>query len=347
MKKIFLMLLSTYTIGSVTAQNDRDQPFSTKSFANQPIKDVEVETSGGNISVESTSADKSRIEVFVWPSNGRNKTSLSKEEIQKKLDEFYDLKIDVANNKLTAIAKSKSRKWDRNNSLSISFKIYVTTNVSTNLTTSGGNINLRDLVGQQRITTSGGNLNIDHVKGKLRGTTSGGNINVKESEESIELTTSGGNIDADNCKGDVKLVTSGGSIRLENMAGNTEAVTSGGNVHANIVSGDLQAHTSGGNIDLAGLSCNVETATSGGNIRVEIKEPGQFIKIRNSGGNITLQLPANKGYDLDLSGGKIKTDNLNNFSGKTSEDELNGKLNGGGAKVSVDAGDGRITLTLK
>ena len=347
MKKIFLMLLATYTIGSVTAQNQKNEPFSTKSLASESIKDVEVETSGGNISVESTSADKSRIDVFVWPSNGRNRASLSKEEIQKKLDEFYDLKIGVENGTLTAIAKSKSRKWDRNNSLSISFKIYVTTNVSTHLTTSGGNINLKDLVGQQRITTSGGNLGIDHVKGKLKGTTSGGNINVANSDESIELTTSGGNIDANNCKGDVKLVTSGGSIRLESMDGNTEAVTSGGNVAGNTISGDLQAHTSGGNIDLAGLSCNVETATSGGNIRVSIKEPGKFIKIRNSGGEIALQLPANKGYDLELSGGKIKTDNLNNFSGKAGDDELNGKLNGGGAKVSVDAGDGRITLTLK
>jgi hypothetical protein len=279
MKKIFLMLLASYTVGSLTAQdNNKNEPFSTKSFANQSIKDVEVETSGGNISVESTSADKSRIEVFVWPSNGKKSSSVSKDEIQKKLDEFYDLKIDLQGGKLTAIAKSKSRKWDRNNSLSISFKVFVTTNVSTNLTTSGGNINLMAVTGQQKITTSGGNLNIDRVKGKLKGTTSGGNINVKDCDEIIDLTTSGGNINADNCKGDTKLVTSGGSISLANMSGNTEAVTSGGNVRGDIISGDLQAHTSGGNIDLAGLSCSVETGTSGGNIRVAIKEPGQVYK---------------------------------------------------------------------
>ena len=347
MKKLFLTLVATYTIASLTAQdNQKNEPFSTKSFAGQSIKDVEVETSGGNISVQSVPADQSRIEVFVWPANGKNKAS-SKDEIQKKLDEFYDLKIDVSNNRLIATAKSKSRKWDRNNALSISFKVYVNSNVSTNLTTSGGNISLKEVNGQQKITTSGGNLVIDHVKGKLKGTTSGGNIQVTDAEDIVELTTSGGNIEANNCKGDTRLVTSGGSIRLANMSGTTEAVTSGGNVQANMVTGGLQAHTSGGNIDLAALSCDLETATSGGNIRVAFNEPGRTIKIRNSGGNIALQLPASKGYDLDLNGGKVKADNMSNFSGKTGDDVISGKLNGGGARVTVDAGDGNVLLTLK
>ena len=347
MKKIFLMLLASYTIGSVTAQDrEKNEPFSTKSFAGQSIKDVEVETSGGNISVESVPADQSRVDVFVWPANGRNKAS-SKEEIQRKLDQYYDLKVDVENGKLFAIAKSKSRKWDRDNALSISFKIYVVSNASTNLSTSGGNISLKAMTGQQKITTSGGNLVIEHVKGRLKGTTSGGNIRVSDSEESVDLTTSGGNIEANNCKGDIRLVTSGGSIRLVNMAGTTEAVTSGGNVQATTVTGALQAHTSGGNIDLAALSCDLETATSGGNIRVAFNEPGKSIKIRNSGGNVALQLPASKGYDLDLNGRKVKADNMSNFSGKTGDDVISGKLNGGGARVSVDAGDGSVLLTLK
>ena len=71
------------------------------------------------------------------------------------------------------------------------------------------------------------------------------------------------------------------------------------------------------------------------------------IKIRNSGGDIALQLPAGKGYDLDLAASKIKTSNLSNFNGKTTEDEINGQLNGGGAKVTVDGGNGHITLTMK
>lgn len=346
MKQTFLMMAICLATGSLWAQNDAKQaPFLTKSLPGNTVKQVEVETSGGNISVESVEAGQARVEVFIWPSN-RNKAG-SKEEIQKKLDEFYDLKIDVAGDKLTAIAKSKSKKWDSKNSLSISFKVFVGKNVSTHLSTSGGNIDLRAVSGEQRISTSGGNLAIDDVKGKLRGTTSGGNIRVKNCSENIDLTTSGGNIDANNCTGEIKLVTSGGSIMLAALNGNVDATTSGGDVRANDVRGDLEASTSGGNINMTALSCNLSTSTSGGNINVAVKEPGKFIRIRNSGGKIELELPAGKGYDLDLSGDKIKTDNLANFSGKLGEDEVNGKLNGGGTQVRVDASSGRVVLTLR
>ena len=71
-----------------------------------------------------------------------------------------------------------------------------------------------------------------------------------------------------------------------------------------------------------------------------------FVRINNSGGNINLRIP-NKSMDLKLNGGKIKTDKLNNFSGSVDDEEIKGKLNGGGIPVTVDAGSGRITLTLQ
>ena len=348
MKKMILSLLVLGMANTLLAQNDEKQaPFQVKPLTGETVKDIEVETSGGNISVENIAGQQSRVEVYIWPSNRNKNANVSKEEIQKRLDEYYDLKIGVVNNKLSAIAKSKSGRWDSKTALSISFKIYVPGNVSTDLTTSGGNIRLTDLSGSQKITTSGGNLVINKVKGKLKGITSGGNIDVADSHDNIELVTSGGNVDAKNCTGDLKLVTSGGNIDLHDLNGNIEATTSGGDVDANEIGGDLEAHTSGGNIDLLNLSCNVTTATSGGNIKVVMKDPKSFVKIHNSAGSISLQLPSGKGYDLDLNADKIKTDNLANFSGKTTDDEINGKLNGGGTKVTLDAGSGRINLTLK
>ena len=38
---------------------------------------------------------------------------------------------------------------------------------------------------------------------------------------------------------------------------------------------------------------------------------------------------------------------LDNFNGKMDDDEVNGKLNGGGVLVRVNAGSGRIYLGLK
>ncbi len=345
MKKISLILLVSIIGNTIMAQ---EKPaFLTKSLSAETVKLVEVETSGGNISVESVPAGDARVEVFIWPSGKNKNATVSKDDIQKRLDELYDLKISVADNKLTAIAKPKTKNQYWKNGLSISFKVFVTENVATRLTTSGGNIDLRSITGEQKITTSGGNLTIDRVKGKLKGATSGGNIHVKNSDDEINLTTSGGNIEANNCRGQIKLITSGGSIMLVSMDGKVDAVTSGGDVRANSIKGDLETSTSGGNIDLTALACNLSTATSGGNIKVDIVQPGKFVKIKNSGGKIDLRLPAYSGYDLDLSGEKINTDNLKNFSGKVADDEITGKLNGGGTQVTVNAGGGKVSLTMK
>jgi hypothetical protein len=91
----------------------------------------------------------------------------------------------------------------------------------------------------------------------------------------------------------------------------------------------------------------LETSTSGGNIDVSIRQLGKYVKISNSAGHIDLELPKGKGMDLDLSADRIKTDHLDNFNGKIDDDEVSGKLNGGGVTVKVDAGSGRISLALK
>ena len=346
MKKYISLLLAICFYQLSFAQNNNNVPYLTKPLTNESIKNVEATTSGGSISVTSVSAGQSKVEVFIWPANRKKNASISKEEIQKKLDEDYELTVSVSNNKLSAIAKPKHRNMDWDKGLTISFKIYVTENVSTELTTSGGSIHLTGLSGSQDFTTSGGSLHAEKLKGNIRGRTSGGSIHVKDCSEEIDLSTSGGSIEADNCTGKIKLTTSGGSLQLNNLNGTIDATTSGGSVHGQLIKGELEAHTSGGNIDLQKLSCSLETSTSGGNIDVQIAELGKFVKISNSGGSIDIELP-NKGLDLKVKGSKIKTNNFANFSGSIEDDEIDGKLNGGGIPVTIRASSGRVNLVLK
>ena len=346
MKKYFLFLLLVAFQLLVKAQfNSNKEPLITKSLSNESIQNVEAQTSGGSISVLGVNISEAKIEVYVSANNNRNE--LSKEEIQQRLNEMYNLTISVTNNKLTATAKSKERITDWKKALNISFKIFVPKNVSTDLSTSGGSISLVNVSGNQNFSTSGGSLNVDNVSGKVDGRTSGGSINLENSKDDIELTTSGGSINAKNCDGKLRLSTSGGSLDLKDLKGDIRATTSGGSVVGRNVEGELIAHTSGGSIHLSDLSCSLETSTSGGNIDVSIKQLGQYVKISNSAGNIDLELPKGKGMNLDLSADKIKTDHLDNFNGKIDDDEVNGKLNGGGVTVKVDAGSGRIYLALK
>jgi len=341
MKKYLLIFVLVAFQILVKAQTDKT-PFTTKSLGNESIKDVEVETSGGSIAVSGVTTN-ARIEVYITSNNNKE---LTKEEIQKRLDEKYNLNISVANNRVTATARLKEKMTDWKKALNISFKVFVPRNVSTDLSTSGGSISLTNLSGNLKFSTSGGSLNLDNVAGNVDGRTSGGSINLENSKDDIELATSGGSIDAKNCEGKLRLTTSGGSLDLKDLKGDIRATTSGGSIHGSDVEGELITHTSGGSIHLSDLSCSLETSTSGGNIDVSIKQLGKYIKISNSAGNVDVTLP-NKGLDLDLSASKIKTGQLNNFSGKVDDEEINGKLNGGGVPVRIDAGSGKISLSLR
>jgi DUF4097 and DUF4098 domain-containing protein YvlB len=344
MKKLILFLLLSAIIVKLHSQFDAEKtPLITQSLVNDNIKNVFAETSGGNITVIGVPANEAKLEVYVVPSNYR-KDPISEAEIRQRMKDDYEIKFMAGNNKLTATAKTIHRNMDWKKSLNFSYKIYVPKNVSVDLTTSGGNINLTDISGHLVFSTSGGNLNLEKIGGYIKGTTSGGNINLEEAKDTMNLETSGGNIHATKSNGKMKLITSGGSLTLSNLTGDIEATTSGGNVNGSDISGDLEAHTSGGNIMLNSLSCNLATSTSGGNIHIELKELRQFVKATNSGGYIDVIIPANKGADLDLSGDKIKMDETENFKGSIKSDEITGKLSGGGTTIKVNAGGGKVYL---
>lgn len=345
MKKIIHVVLAVLLSTAVYAQHDSDtQPYLTKSLSSESIQDVYARTSGGGIMVSGVPVSEARIEVYVQPNNNRD--DITKEEIRKRLEEDYNLEVSVSAGKLTAVARPKDDhlSWKRN--LSISFKVYVPKNVNTDLKTSGGGIDLTNLSGTLTFSTSGGGLHLDKLSGKIHGRTSGGGISLSDTHDDINLSTSGGGIDADNCSGNMILATSGGSIKLDGLQGTIEARTSGGSVRANSVKGELEAHTSGGNISLQDLSGSVEASTSGGNMDVEILELGKYVTVSNTGGNIHVKMPGNKGADLKLRAERIRIDELNNFSGEQGEHRVIGKINGGGVPVDIHT-SGTITLALR
>lgn len=323
----------------------QDKPIITKSLDGAGITFIEAETSGGNIIVTGES-NELRAELWAVPNNSKD-NSMSAEQIKEKLDNDYEIKFSIEGNRLVAIARRKRKAYNWKNGLSISFKMYVPKKVSSNLTTSGGNIELKGIEGKQDFVTSGGNLVVDDAGGNITGTTSGGNISVQHARDEINMTTSGGNIEVKDCTGRIKLATSGGNISLSGLNGNINAGTSGGNVSAEEITGELKASTSGGNLSLSKLSCMVEAATSGGEIEVSLLQLSGYVRVNNSGGNIRLFLPKGSGADLTITGDRISTETLENFSGKLDKEMIDGKLNGGGAKVAVRAESGNVFLGFK
>jgi DUF4097 and DUF4098 domain-containing protein YvlB len=319
-------------------------PYYTSSLDGKDIRDVEVSTSGGSITVINSAGEKNRIEVYI---KGNNNANLSNAEIENRLKEKYDFVIETSDNKVKVIAKRKSDWTDWKNALSISFKLYVPAKVNSKLKTSGGNITIKGLDGTQDFSTSGGSLSVANTNGNIMGRTSGGSITVNESEGKVQLKTSGGSITAEGCKGEIELATSGGSLRLNRLEGNIKATTSGGSVTGEGIGGELYTKTSGGSVRLAGIKGNIEAGTSGGSVNVEMLELGNYVKLKTSAGNIDLVIPQGKGVSLDLSGMKVNVPTLGNFSGSIDNNDLKGTLHGGGVQIYAKASAGKVNLTFK
>ena len=224
----------------------------------------------------------------------------------------WDILIFESDNKVTVHAKREnSRNWNWNrNTPSISFVVYAPKRSTSEVRTSGGSIELTNLEGKQ----SG--------------------------------RTSGGSIRAESINGDLDIRTSGGSITLYEITGTTEARTSGGRIKAENVDGDLDVKTSGGSISLEGISGSVDASTSGGSINAEVTQPSDYINLRTSGGSITVTVPEEKGYDLDLDGNRVRAE-LKNFTGEYERDEVRGTVNGGGVKIKAKTSGGSIRLNYK
>ncbi|WP_428654311.1 DUF4097 family beta strand repeat-containing protein [Runella sp.] len=344
MKSYSLLLSFLFVVSVVFAQNSDEKPYMTKTFNASSVKNLNVRTSGGSINVAGQGGD-AKVEVYIRANNWNGRSELSKEEIEDRLKE-YELTVAMEGETLVCKSKRKNEndKWDWKQSLSISFKITVPEKTTTDLATSGGSIKLAKLSGTQNFSTSGGSLHLDDLSGMIKGRTSGGSIQLINCQDQLDLATSGGSIKAESCKGDIKLVTSGGSIHLDGLNGNVRATTSGGSIKGGDIKGELLASTSGGSIRLTGVAASLKASTSAGGIDAEIVALGKFLDLSTSAGGIHVQMPMNKGLDLDLRANRVNVGTLKNFDGTLEKDRVNGRLNGGGTLVTMRASSGSISV---
>ena len=284
--------------------------FSHLAFAQSPVASQEF-TVGDYAEVE-VSTSGGRIEVI-----GKNTTNVTVNAIayvngrrssNANLDN-WSITIEEIQGKIVAKAEKDSNMgWLRGgNNVSIAFEIETPVNTELSARTSGGSVSIENLSGNQYARTSGGSM------------------------------------DANNIQGNVEMRTSGGAIRLENIEGQAEVATSGGSIRAKKVTQGLKARTSGGSLHLQEISGSLEARTSGGSIDVRLVNPIEYIEVSTSGGNVTVEVPENLGYDLELTGSRVRTE-LRNFTGSSSRDAIKGAMNGGGIPLKARTSGGSVSL---
>ena len=341
MKKKALLLLVWALAVTISTYAQSDSPYLTKTFSGRSLSNLRVETSGGSISVVGDQGSGVKVEMYIHPNNWNGKSTLSKEEIEERLED-YIITIQEEGNTVIARAERKNKMnndWKR--SLSIAFKVYTPRTFATDLRTSGGSIQLASLTGEQHFTTSGGSIKATDLSGNIKGRTSGGSIEVAKCTQNIDLVTSGGSIRANDLEGKISLKTSGGSISLTSLNGDIVATTSGGGVRADGIQGALNTSTSGGSIKMSNLAASVKARTSAGSIEADFDRLGEYVSLSTSAGSVRVNMPLNKGLDLDLRGNKVSIP-LKNFDGRADKDRVQGSMNGGGIPVTLTASSGSV-----
>ncbi|HEY1659333.1 MAG TPA: DUF4097 family beta strand repeat-containing protein [Candidatus Sulfotelmatobacter sp.] len=150
-------------------------------------------------------------------------------------------------------------------------------------------------------------------------------------EGSVNLHTGDGQIDLANFKGEMQLRSGDGSQQIDGVDGKLHATTGDGHIRANGRFDYLELKTGDGRVEAR--------ATGGSTVSTGWR-------LESGDGSVTLDLPAGLAADVDLhtGDGHIDLDMPITTEGQIRQNEVHGKLNGGGNLLVIHTGDGSIHL---
>jgi DUF4097 and DUF4098 domain-containing protein YvlB len=157
-------------------------------------------------------------------------------------------------------------------------------------------------------------------------------INIHMPREGrVNLHTGDGKIEIGNFKGEMDLRSGDGSQAIDSVDGRLRATTGDGHIRASGRFDELDVKTGDGTVDVrAGQGSSLA-----GNWRLETGD-----------GNVTLEVPGSLAADVDLhtGDGHIDVEMPVTTEGKIRENDIHGKINGGGNLMTIHTGDGSIHL---
>jgi DUF4097 and DUF4098 domain-containing protein YvlB len=157
-------------------------------------------------------------------------------------------------------------------------------------------------------------------------------INIHMPREGrVDLHTGDGRIELGHFKGEMLLRSGDGSQEIDGVDGKLRAVTGDGHIRANGRFDELDLKTGDGRVDARAMAGSA-LATGW--------------RLETGDGTVTLEVPENLAADVDLhtGDGHIDLDMPVTTIGKIRENEVRGKMNGGGNLLVIHTGDGSIHL---
>lgn len=150
-------------------------------------------------------------------------------------------------------------------------------------------------------------------------------------------------------KGRVSLHTGDGNIDLANFGGDMDLSSGDGSEILHNVDGKLQARTGDGHIEADGRFDMLDLKTGDGHLNVRAAQGSTLADqwtMQTGDGSVEVELPENFAADLYLHTGDGHIDvNVPMMTvGRIKENDVRGKMNGGGKLITVHTGDGSILL---
>jgi DUF4097 and DUF4098 domain-containing protein YvlB len=150
-------------------------------------------------------------------------------------------------------------------------------------------------------------------------------------------------------EGRVNLHTGDGKIDIAGLKGEMDLHSGDGSENLNGVDGKLHASTSDGHIAAHGRFDELDLKTGDGHVEVSANAGSTLAagwRLETGDGNVSLEIPSDLSADVSLhtGDGHIDLDMPVVTEGKIRQNEVHGKLNGGGSLLTIHTGDGSIHL---
>ena len=178
------------------------------------------------------------------------------------------------------------------------------------------------------VSVAHGDVNVNRLKGRLRFNTAHGDFQAGVlAGNSISIEIAHGDIDVDELHAEkLRLAAAHGEIEVNRIA-----------------AGEFVASNAHGDIDIRNAEGRAEVASSHGDIRVQFARSleGEF---SNSHGDIDLIGPRSAAADVEFEASDVELEGGYRFEGTQRRERMEGRINGGGPKLSARTTHGSISL---
>ena len=166
----------------------------------------------------------------------------------------------------------------------------------------------------------------------------------------LTVRSGDGSVEADSVNGNMDVTTGDGSITVQGAKGNIHFHSGDGHIEARGLDGTVDASSGDGHINLEGRFDALSIRTGDGSVSARALAGSKLASnwtIHTGDGSVDLEVPGDLQANLDASthDGHISMGLPVTVEGSFSSSSIHGKLNGGGATLSIRTGDGSIHLS--